>query len=120
MLQSELEMRHMLDKLASLGLLGKDPKLEDVLNLTLKNVMDRRLQTLLYKKGMAKTIKQAREFIVHEHVAIGSRKVTSPSYLVSVSEEPQIKMVHSIQLQTVPIKREAQQKDGQIKAEAKE
>ena len=96
--QSELEKKQLLQRLNSLGLLKKDSKVEDVLNLTLKDVMERRLQTLLIRKQLARTMKQAREFITHEHVAIGERKVTAPSYLVTISEEPGIRLVKALNL----------------------
>jgi len=32
-------------------------------------------------------MKQARQFIVHGHVAIGSKTITSPSYMLSLEEE---------------------------------
>ena len=91
--QSDMEKKQMLDRLSSLGLLKKDSKVEDVLNLKLKDVMERRLQTLIVRKQMAGTMRQARQFITHEHVAIGARKITAPSYLVSVNEEPNIKLI---------------------------
>ena len=96
--QSELEKKQLLERLNSLGLLKQGSKVEDVLNLTLKDVMERRLQTLLIRKQLARTMKQAREFITHEHVAIGERKVTAPSYLVTVSEEPGIRLVKALNL----------------------
>ena len=101
-LQAELEKKQLLERLYSLGLLKKDSKIEDVLNLALKDVMERRLQTLLCRKQMARTMLQSRQLITHEHIAIGSRKITAPSYLVSVNEEPQIKLVHSINLTPIP------------------
>ena len=52
--------------------------------------MERRLQTLLYRKHMARTIKQARQFIVHQQVAVGDKKITAPSYLVPLSQENSI------------------------------
>ena len=88
----------MLNRLYSLGLLKKDSKVEDILNLTLKDILERRLQTLVHRKQLTKTITQARQFIVHEHVLVGKRKITSPSYLVSVEEEPQIRLLHAIGL----------------------
>lgn len=94
--QSEIEKKQLIDRLNSLGLLKKESKVEDVLNLTLKDIMERRLQTLVYKKQFAKTMSQARQFITHEHIAIGSKKITAPSYLVSIEEEPQIKLLHQI------------------------
>lgn len=103
--QSELEKKQLLERLNSLGLLKKDSKVEDALNLTLKDVMERRLQTLVVRKHMANTMTQARQFITHEHVAVGARKVTAPSYLVSVNEEPLIKMVDQINIQNQPVQK---------------
>ena len=94
--QSEIEKKQLLSKLNSLGLLKNDSKVEDVLNLNLKDILERRLQTLVQRKQLAKTMLQARQIITHEHVAIGSRKITSPSYLVSIAEENQIRLVHPL------------------------
>lgn len=90
--QSEIEKKQLLDRLYMLGLLKKGSKVEDVLNLTLKDILERRLQTLVYRKQMAKTVLQAREFITHEHIAVGNRKITTPSYLVSIDEEQNIRL----------------------------
>ena len=91
--QSELEKKQMLDRLYSLGLLKHGSRVEDVLNLTIKDLMERRLQTLIVRKQLARTMLQARQFITHECVAVGHKKITAPSYLVSVQEEPQIRLV---------------------------
>ncbi|MBI2207942.1 30S ribosomal protein S4 [Candidatus Woesearchaeota archaeon] len=88
--QSEKERSQLLKKLSSLGLISQNAKIEEVLSLTLKDVMERRLQTLLYRKHMARTIKQARQFIVHQQVAVGDKKITVPSYLVPLTEENNI------------------------------
>ena len=100
--QSELEKKQLLQRLHLLGLLKKDSKVEDVLNLTLKDIMERRLQTLVFRKNIARTMLQAREFITHEHIAIASKKITTPSYLVSIEEEPQIRIVHQIVIAETP------------------
>lgn len=89
--QVEKERGQLLNKLYSLGLINKEAKIEDILSLTLKNIMERRLQTLVYRKNLASTIDQSRQFIVHEHIALGDKTVTSPSYLVPVEEETIIK-----------------------------
>ena len=96
--QSEIEKKQLLDRLNTLGLLKKESRVEDILNLTLKDVMERRLQTLLCRKQLAKSMIQARQFITHEHVDVGARKVTAPSYLVSLSEEPSIRLVREFNL----------------------
>ena len=97
--QSEIEKRQLLVRLYSLGLLKQDSRIEDVLNLTLKDIMERRLQTLLCRKNIAPSMMQARQFITHEHVIVGSKKITVPSYLVSISEEPSIKLVRAFNIQ---------------------
>ncbi len=94
--QSEFEKKQMLERLYSLGLLKEGARVEDVLNLTLNDLMERRLQTLVVRKHLALTMLQARQFITHEYVAIGTKKITAPSYLVPVREEPQIKLVRQI------------------------
>ena len=99
-LQSDMEKRQLLERLYSLGLLKKDSKVEDILNLKLKDVLERRLQTLVCRKHLAKTMMQARQFIVHEYIAVGNKKITTPSYLVSIKEEPEIKLVRAINVQT--------------------
>ncbi len=80
-------MKSLLDRLYKLGLLDKDATLDDILGLTAEHILERRLQTIVYKKGLAKTVYQARQMIVHGHIAIAGRRVTSPGYLVSREEE---------------------------------
>ena len=109
-LQSDLEKKQLLDRLYLLGLLKKDSKVEDILNLTLKDVLERRLQTLVCRKHLAKTMMQARQFIVHEYIAVGNKKITTPSYLVSIKEEPEIRLVHAINIQSTA--KEQEQKQG--------
>lgn len=106
--QSEIEKKQLLNRLNSLGLLKKDSKLDDVLNLTLNDILERRLQTLLQRKQLAKTMMQARQMITHEHVAVGNRKITSPSYLVSTIEDSQIRLVRPLDLMNQPKQKPAE------------
>jgi small subunit ribosomal protein S4 len=77
----------LLKKLDKLGILGPEADFEDVLLLTVEEVLRRRLQTLVYEKGLSKTIYQARQYITHGHIVIGGKKIDSPSYLVKRDEE---------------------------------
>lgn len=88
--QAEKERQQILSKLKKLNLIAEDSTMDSVLGLELKNVMDRRLQTIVFKKSLSNSIKQARQFIIHQHISIGNKKVTSPSYLVSAGEESMI------------------------------
>jgi small subunit ribosomal protein S4 len=69
---------------------GATPRLEDVLALKIDDILERRLQTRVYKKGLAKSPKQARQLIVHGHIAVNGRRVTVPSYIVDTGEEGKI------------------------------
>jgi len=88
--QAELETKQLLSKLRRLGLVGENATLDDVLGLTVEKLLERRLQAVVCRLGLARTPKQARQLIVHGHIAIGGRRVNVPSYLVPVHEEPLI------------------------------
>ncbi len=91
--QAKVESKQLLDRLARIGMLPAGSKLDDVLGLSAKSLLDRRLQTLVMKKGLARTPRQSRQFISHGHVIVGAKMVSSPSYIVPVLEEPQISFV---------------------------
>ncbi len=82
--------KQLLTRLNRLGILPETAALDDVLDLTLEDILERRLQTLVFNKGLAKSIYQARQLITHGHIAIGGRRVPSPSYLVLRNEEAEI------------------------------
>ncbi|AAR39100.1 NEQ247 [Nanoarchaeum equitans Kin4-M] len=87
------EKERFLTKLKKLGVLSENAELDDVLDLTVKDVLERRLQTMLVRKGLAKTMKQARQFIVHGHIMVNGEVVDAPSYLVKKEEEDKIEFV---------------------------
>ncbi len=82
--------KQLLDKLHRLGILVEAAELDDVLVLSLEDILERRLQTLVFQKGLAKSIHQARQLVTHGHVAIAGKRVSSPSYLVLGEEEAKI------------------------------
>ncbi len=81
--------KELVEKINKLGFI-KATTLDDILSLSLKNVLDRRLQTIIHKKGFTKTARQARQLIVHGHVTVEGRKTNFPSYLVPLSEEGKV------------------------------
>ncbi|AXV38296.1 MAG: 30S ribosomal protein S4 [Methanobacterium sp. BRmetb2] len=85
--QTSDERSQLLGHLMKLGFLGENAKLEDVLNLTVDDVLQRRLQTMVHKKGLSKTAKEARQFVIHGHIALDGKKIDSPSYLVKKGQE---------------------------------
>jgi len=93
--------RILLDKLYKMGLLGKNADLDDVLSLTGENLLERRLQTIVFKKKIANTPKQARQFITHGHIAIEGRRTIYPSFFVTRELENKISY-----FENSPIKKE--------------
>lgn len=84
----EKEREILVQKLYKLGIMPvEDGLIDEVLSLSLERFLERRLQSVVHKLGLAKTPWMARQLIVHRHIAIGGRKVTSPSYHVLRGEE---------------------------------
>jgi small subunit ribosomal protein S4 len=88
--QSDEEKQKFFARLNKMGL--KVTSIADVLALTMENWLERRLQTLVVKKGLAKTPDQARQLIVHKHVLVDSKTVNSPSFVVSIDLENKIQL----------------------------
>ncbi len=87
-----LEVRHgketeLLKSLNRLGLVSEGATLDDVLNLKIEDLLERRLQSVIMKKGLVKTPYQARQAVVHGHISISDRIVNIPSYMVRRDEE---------------------------------
>ncbi|HTT34815.1 MAG TPA: 30S ribosomal protein S4 [Thermoplasmata archaeon] len=89
--QAKRETEALLGRLTRLGLLPVgSPTLDDVLALTLEELLNRRLEWIVYTKRLAPTPLGARQLIAHGHLAIGDHRVTRPGYLVLGAEEPRI------------------------------
>jgi small subunit ribosomal protein S4 len=77
--------KELVGKLARIGVL-EEPVLDQILDLTLENVLERRLQTIVFRKGMAASMHHARQLVTHGHVALDSARVTTPARLMTVGE----------------------------------
>lgn len=87
---AEVEKSQLLNHIKRLGLLKADAKLEDILDLTVEDVLRRRLETIVNQLGLSNTPKQARVFIVHGHIAMNGKKINAPGYIVKTGEEQSI------------------------------
>lgn len=85
------EMEDLLNSLYSKGFIESNAELGDILSLSTEDVLSRRLQAQVYYKGLACTMKQARQLVVHGQICIGEQKVTIPSYPVSRDEENELR-----------------------------
>ena len=81
--QAEMETKTLLSRLVRLGILPEGAvSIDDVLGLSVEDLLKRRLQTLMFTRGLAHTAGQARQWIVHGHVSVDGRRVTIPGLLV--------------------------------------
>lgn len=78
-----------LNSLINIGCL-KEKTLESVFEISPNDVLERRLQTLVFRKNLAQTMRQARHFITHKHIFINNKVVNVPSYIVRKDEEDKI------------------------------
>jgi len=86
----------LIDSLLKKGLLSPGMILDDVLSLSVEDMLSRRLQTVIYKRGSAVSPLQARQLIVHRHVKIGDRVVSVPGYHVTADDEKRIVLTGGI------------------------
>ena len=78
-------------RLKRYGLLtDEENSLDDILRLTTQRLMERRLQTKVFKQGKAKSIHHARVLIRQRHIRVGKQPVNVPSFLVRIDSEKHI------------------------------
>ena len=71
----------LIPRLYNLGIIDRtDADVNDILALGVESILERRLQTIVWKKGLAKSIHHARQLIVHGHIAKGKE-----SYIARLS-----------------------------------
>lgn len=87
------EEKKLLDSLKRRGLIAEGASLDDILSLTVEDMLGRRLQSMVFKKGMALSSLHARQLIVHGHVSVGERVITVPGYEVGAEEELTVKLI---------------------------
>ena len=65
-------------------------KLDYVLALKIEDFLERRLQTCVYKLGLAKSIHHARVLIRQRHIRVGKQIVNVPSFVVRLDSQKHI------------------------------
>lgn len=61
-----------------------------MLQLSTQRLLDRRLQTKVFRSGLAKSIHHARVLIRQRHIAVGKNMVDIPSFMVKLDSEKHI------------------------------
>src|SRR5206468_12634577 len=86
---SQIESQY-LKRLFRLGILPESAGVDNILDLNVKDLMERRLQTIVHGSGLAKSIHQARQFVTHGHISIAGDVVSVASYIVQREQESRI------------------------------
>ena len=89
--QSQKEKSLLLTKLNRLGMLEEGSGLEDILRMEPESFLDRRLQTQVYLQGLASTVKQARQLIIHGHISVDGAVNRVPGMIVTKLQEKMIR-----------------------------
>lgn len=81
----------LLRRLVRVGVLTEEQmKLDYVLGLKIENFLERRLQTQVFKLGLAKSIHDARVLIRHRHIRVRKQLVNVPSFVVRLDAQKHI------------------------------
>lgn len=82
------EAQNFLESMKAKGFLPlSSDSLDDILDIGVRNLLERRLSNLVYKNKLAKTPSQARQYVVHKHIRVGGKVVDSPSMYISLAKE---------------------------------
>ncbi len=77
-------------KVRKMGLVGEGATIDDVLRLSIEDLLERRLQTIVYRKGLARSIHQARQLITHGHITLDGRVIRKPGKNLEIGDEDSI------------------------------
>ncbi|KAJ2002219.1 ribosomal 40S subunit protein S9B [Coemansia thaxteri] len=78
-------------RLIRIGVLDETKaKLDYVLSLKVEDFLERRLQTQVFKLGLAKSIHHARVLIRQRHIRVGKQIVNVPSFIVRLDSQKHI------------------------------
>ncbi|EEP75587.1 40S ribosomal protein S9 [Uncinocarpus reesii 1704] len=78
-------------RLVRVGVLDESRmKLDYVLALKVEDFLERRLQTCVYRLGLAKSIHHARVLIKQRHIRVGKQIVNVPSFIVRLDSQKHI------------------------------
>ena len=70
---------------------AKASKMNGMVGTNLMILLECRLDNVLFRMGMARTRKEARQIVDHKHVLVNGKQVNIPSYLVSAGDTIEIK-----------------------------
>ena len=81
----------LINSLCRKGLLVEGASIDDVLQINVEHMLSRRLQSVVYYRGLAPSMRAARNMIVHGHISIGEQRMTVPGYHIKKDAEEILK-----------------------------
>ena len=90
--ESDEQRKPLLERAHSLGLIKSGGTIDDVLSLSTRDFLERRIQTAVERKGYADTAKEARQLVVHGHIYLNGEEVNVPGYLLTQEEEKELEL----------------------------
>lgn len=86
------EAEDILNKAYRLGLVKSDAEITDLLTLNVEDILNRRLQTAVDRRGHADSPKHARQLVTHGRVKVDGKRVNIPGYMLTTEEEKTIEV----------------------------
>lgn len=80
--------------------------------LALLRLLERRLDNVVYRLGLARTRPQARQFVTHGHIRVNGQRINIPSYLLKPGDE----LVMEEEARQIPDVQELQQAPPHVPA----
>lgn len=69
----------------------KADRMKGMTGENLMTMLERRLDNVVFRLGMARTRKEARQIVDHKHVLVNGKQVNIPSYLIKAGDTVEIK-----------------------------
>ncbi len=91
--------KNIVARLSRYGVVKEGAVLDDLLGIRPENILERRLQSLVFRLGLAKTMRQARQLVAHGFISVNGRRAKSPGYLVSKTDEGSIRYYKPINIE---------------------
>ena len=70
---------------------AKAKQMEGMTGENLMRILESRLDNVIFRMGLARTRKEARQIVDHKHVLVNGKQVNIPSYLVKAGDTIEIK-----------------------------
>ncbi len=92
------EGNSLVSRLVRLGMVKEGSTLDDLLDMGVNAMLERRLQSVVFRNGLARTMKQARQLVVHGFISVDGKRVNRPGYIVERGADKSIAYYKSIDI----------------------